>query len=96
MRALQPDGAVLAGLEASWPTFAACAAALHAAGLRMTGLAYNKKMFAEKGWAAPTSWMDLADPKFKGKVADANIAAAAEAFEFVKNEMKELGHAQAD
>lgn len=34
----------------------------------MTGLAYNKKMFAEKGWAPPTSWMDLADPKFKGKV----------------------------
>jgi putative spermidine/putrescine transport system substrate-binding protein len=34
----------------------------------MTGLAYNKKMFSEKGWAAPTSWMDLADPKFKGKV----------------------------
>ncbi len=34
----------------------------------MTGLAYNKKMFAEKGWPAPTSWMDLADPKFKGKV----------------------------
>ena len=25
-------------------------------------------MFAEKGWAPPTSWMDLADPKFKGKV----------------------------
>lgn len=34
----------------------------------MTGLAYNTKMFSEKGWAAPTSWMDLADPKFKGKV----------------------------
>ena len=32
----------------------------------MTGLAYNAKMFKEKGWAAPTSWMDLADPKFKG------------------------------
>ena len=29
--------------------------------LGMTGLAYNKKLFAEKGWAAPTSWMDLAD-----------------------------------
>src|SRR5687767_3565608 len=27
--------------------------------LGMTGLAYNKKMFADKGWAAPTSWMDL-------------------------------------
>ncbi|PXF30784.1 spermidine/putrescine ABC transporter substrate-binding protein [Pokkaliibacter plantistimulans] len=34
----------------------------------MTGLAYNKKMFADKGWAAPTSWLDMADPKFKGKV----------------------------
>ncbi|QTD45697.1 ABC transporter substrate-binding protein [Ottowia testudinis] len=36
--------------------------------LGMTGLVYNKKMFTEKGWAAPTSWMDLADPKYKGKV----------------------------
>lgn len=34
----------------------------------MTGIAYNKKMFTEKGWAPPTSWMDMADPKFKGKV----------------------------
>ena len=41
-----------------------------AVGLSMglTGLAYNTKMFAEKGWAAPTSWGDLADPKLKGKV----------------------------
>jgi putative spermidine/putrescine transport system substrate-binding protein len=36
--------------------------------LGMTGLGYNKKLFDEKGWAAPTSWMDLADPKYKGKV----------------------------
>ncbi|MBP2301195.1 ABC transporter substrate-binding protein [Azospirillum picis] len=34
----------------------------------MTGLAYNKKMFDEQGWTAPTSWMDLADAKYKGKV----------------------------
>ena len=34
----------------------------------MTGIGYNKKMFDEKKWAAPTSWMDMADPKFKGKV----------------------------
>ena len=34
----------------------------------MTGLAYNKKMFDEEGWASPTSWMDLADPKFQDKV----------------------------
>lgn len=36
--------------------------------LGMTGIAYNKKLFAEKGWAAPTSWLDFADPKYKGKV----------------------------
>lgn len=36
--------------------------------LGMTGIGYNKKMFDEKGWPAPTSWMDLADPKYKGKV----------------------------
>ncbi|MDR6425229.1 putative spermidine/putrescine transport system substrate-binding protein [Variovorax paradoxus] len=36
--------------------------------LGMTGLAYNAKMFKDKGWAPPTSWMDLADPKYKGKV----------------------------
>lgn len=31
--------------------------------------------------------------KFSGKVADGNIAAAAEAFEYVKREMEELAHA---
>ncbi|MYN13691.1 extracellular solute-binding protein [Pusillimonas sp. TS35] len=34
----------------------------------MTGIAYNTKMFQEKGWAPPASWMDLADPKYKGHV----------------------------
>ena len=34
----------------------------------MTGLGYNTKMFQEQGWPAPTSWMDLADPKFEDKV----------------------------
>ncbi|SFI02204.1 putative spermidine/putrescine transport system substrate-binding protein [Collimonas sp. OK307] len=36
--------------------------------LGTVGIGYNKKMFDEKGWAAPTSWMDFADPKYKGKV----------------------------
>lgn len=36
--------------------------------ISMTGLAYNTKVYADKGWAAPTSWLDLADPKLKGKV----------------------------
>jgi pyruvate ferredoxin oxidoreductase gamma subunit len=31
--------------------------------------------------------------KFKGKIADGNIAAAAEAYEYVKREMEELSHA---
>jgi pyruvate ferredoxin oxidoreductase gamma subunit len=34
--------------------------------------------------------------KFSGKVADANIAAAAEAYDFVRQELEDLSHAQAD
>ena len=34
--------------------------------------------------------------KFSGKVADGNVAAATEAFEFVTQEMQELAHAQTD
>ena len=34
--------------------------------------------------------------KFSGKVAEANVAAAAEAYAYVDQEMKELAHAQAD
>lgn len=37
-------------------------------GFNATGLAYNKEIFAKNGWKAPTSWMDLADPKYKQKV----------------------------
>lgn len=42
----------------------------HAVGitLGMTGLGYNTKLFEQEGWAPPTSWMDLADPKYKGKI----------------------------
>ncbi|WLE62840.1 ABC transporter substrate-binding protein [Burkholderia plantarii] len=36
--------------------------------LGMTGIGYNTKLFAAKGWVPPTSWMDFADPKYKGKV----------------------------
>ena len=41
-----------------------------AAGLNtgFVGIGYNKKMFDANKWAAPTSWMDFADPKYKGKV----------------------------
>lgn len=38
------------------------------AGFVVTGLAYNKKMFKDNGWDAPTSWNDLADTKYKGKL----------------------------
>ncbi|MGE0225881.1 MAG: ABC transporter substrate-binding protein [Acetobacteraceae bacterium] len=34
-----------------------------------TGIQYNTQKFKEAGWAPPTSWMDLWDPKYKGKVA---------------------------
>ncbi|HEX7440119.1 MAG TPA: 2-oxoacid:acceptor oxidoreductase family protein [Caldimonas sp.] len=34
--------------------------------------------------------------KFSGKVADGNVAAATEAFEYVKNELNEIAHVQTD
>jgi len=34
-------------------------------GLVATGLMYNTKVFQERGWAPPTSWNDLKDPKYK-------------------------------
>ena len=37
-------------------------------GFIATGLTYNKKMFEDNGWSAPTSWRDLEDSKYKGKV----------------------------
>ena len=34
-------------------------------GLVATGLMYNTKLFADKGWAPPTSWNDLKDRKYQ-------------------------------
>ncbi|MEY4600272.1 MAG: hypothetical protein RLZZ445_3069 [Pseudomonadota bacterium] len=34
--------------------------------------------------------------KFSGKIAEGNVAAAAEAYEYIRNELLELSHAQAD
>lgn len=39
-----------------------------ALGVVATGLFYNKEAFAKAGWAAPDSWLDLEDPKFRQKV----------------------------
>ena len=37
-------------------------------GMNGTGIMYNKKVFHENKWSAPTSWNDLKDPKFKKKL----------------------------
>jgi putative spermidine/putrescine transport system substrate-binding protein len=44
--------------------------------LGVTGLAYNARMFKEKGWTPPTSWMDLADSRFKDKVVFQSLASS--------------------
>lgn len=36
--------------------------------MSMTGIGYNTRVFKDNNWAPPTSWMDLADPKYKNKV----------------------------
>lgn len=38
------------------------------AGFVVTGLSYNKEMFEKNGWDAPSSWMDLTDKKYAGKL----------------------------
>jgi putative spermidine/putrescine transport system substrate-binding protein len=40
-----------------------------ATGVVATGLAYDARAFEKAGWPAPTSWTDLADKKFEGKLA---------------------------
>jgi putative spermidine/putrescine transport system substrate-binding protein len=42
-------------------------------GMQAFGIEYNTKVFKEKGWAPPTSWNDLWDPKYKGHVAAYNL-----------------------
>ncbi len=37
-------------------------------GVVATGLMYNKKYFADNKMAAPTSWTDIEDPKYRGKL----------------------------
>lgn len=43
-------------------------------GIISTGLAYSKEAFDQNGWEPLTSWNDLADPKFKGKLVLPSIA----------------------
>jgi putative spermidine/putrescine transport system substrate-binding protein len=44
-----------------------------ATGVVATGIGYNADAFAKAGWQPPTSWVDLADPKFRGKLATPGI-----------------------
>ena len=41
--------------------------------VQAVGLEYNVKIFKEKGWAPPRSWLDLWDPKYTGHVAIQNM-----------------------
>lgn len=37
-------------------------------GIVATGIAYNTDVFEREGWPAPKSWLDLADPRFTGRL----------------------------
>lgn len=47
-----------------------------AVSLGVTGLAYNTRLFKKNGWAAPTSWMDMADGRFKDKLVFQSLASS--------------------
>ena len=38
-------------------------------GLLTSGISYNAKYFAERGWSPPTSWDDLSAPRYRGLLA---------------------------
>jgi len=38
------------------------------AGFVVTGIAYNKEMFEKNNWTTPTSWHDLTNTQYKGKL----------------------------
>lgn len=40
-----------------------------ATGVVATGIGYNPDAFAKAGWSPPSSWAELADPKYNGKLA---------------------------
>jgi len=42
-------------------------------GIQALGLEYDSKVFREKGWAPPSSWNDLWDPKYSGHVVQYNL-----------------------
>ena len=44
-----------------------------AQGITATVIAYNTKVFDRLGWKPPTSWMDLLDPRYKGRVVPHHI-----------------------
>lgn len=44
-----------------------------ATGVVGTGITYNADAFKKLGWAPPQGWADLADPKYKGKIATPGI-----------------------
>jgi putative spermidine/putrescine transport system substrate-binding protein len=60
--------APLPGLKDIYPSAIMPGGTSVGVGFYATGLGYNKEVFAKNGWPAPTSWKDLGDPKFKGKV----------------------------
>lgn len=42
-------------------------------GIQALGIEYNTQVFKDKGWPAPTSWMDMWDAKYKGHVVFYNM-----------------------
>lgn len=43
-------------------------------GFVATGIVYNEQVFRQRGWAAPTSWRELADPKYRPLLGISNIS----------------------
>lgn len=53
-------------------------------GVAVLGVFYNKEIFKQKGFAAPTSWWDLWDPKYRGHVGGSSTTTTASITWFAK------------
>lgn len=62
-------------------------------GIQALALEYNTSIFKEKGWASPTSWLDLWDPKFAGHVVCYNMPIGYTSLVLQKVAMLESGSA---
>nr|WP_298097197.1 extracellular solute-binding protein [uncultured Shinella sp.] len=72
--ACQPLAAPAAGLPDVYESAYTPNGAAVSIGVGAAGFVYNSKYFADQGWQPPTSWADLGDEKYAGRLVVPNVS----------------------